>query len=60
MADEYRIREICGDWALDIPRPDLTGVLIFNSRVNAEWVKAILEHEDAHPNQAVPFHLTPR
>lgn len=59
MADEYRIREICGDWALDIPRPDLTGVLIFNSRVNAELVKAILVHEDAHPNQAVPFHLTP-
>lgn len=59
MADEYRIREICGDWALDIPRPDLTGVLIFNSRVNAELVKAILEHEDAHPNQAVPFHPTP-
>ena len=59
MTDEYKIREICGDWALDIPRPDLAGVLIFNSRVNADLVKAILEHEDAHPNQAVPFHLTP-
>ena len=58
MTNEYKIREICGDWGLDIPRPDLTGVLIFNSRSNAELVKAILEWEDAHPNKAVPFQST--
>lgn len=59
MTNKYKIREICGDWALDIPRPDLTGVLIFNSRSNAELVKAILDWEDAHPNKAVPFQSTP-
>ena len=58
MTNEYKIREICGDWGLDIPRPDLIGVLIFNSRSNAELVKAILEWEDAHPNEAVPFQST--
>lgn len=58
MTNKYKIREICGDWGLDIPRPDLTGVLIFNSRSNAELVKAILEWEDANPNKAVPFNPT--
>ena len=56
MTNKYKIREICGGWALDIPRPDLTGVLIFKSRSNAELVKAILEWEDAHPNEAVPYY----
>lgn len=55
MKKEYRIRELCGDWALDIPMDKTTVVLLFNSRVNAELVKAILEHEDAHPNKAVPY-----
>lgn len=55
MKKEYRIRELCGDWALDIPMEKTTVVLLFNSRVNAELVKAILEHEDAHPNKAVPY-----
>ena len=54
----YEIREICGDWALDIPpygSKDTEKTLLFNSRSNADLVKAILEWEDAHPNKAVPY-----
>lgn len=54
---QYQVREMVCDWALDIPLGDTTVVLHFNSRNNAELVKAILEHEDAHPNEAVPFIL---
>lgn len=53
--EKYKIREICGDWALDIHWGKKTIVLFFNSRNNAELVKSILEWEDAHPNQAVPY-----
>lgn len=53
--EKYKIREICGDWALDIPFPGAVVSIYFNSRVNAELVKAILIHEDAHPNEVVPF-----
>lgn len=56
--DKYEIREICGDWALDIKMGKTTVVLYFNSRNNAEMVKAILEWEDAYPNKAVPYSLT--
>lgn len=56
--DEYKIRETCGDWALDIRMGETTVVLYFNSRNNAELVKAILEWEDAHPNEAVPYKPT--
>lgn len=52
---KYRIREICGDWALDIPMENTIVTLFFNSQNNAKWVKAILEHEDAHKNEAVPY-----
>ncbi len=52
---KYKIREICGDWALDIPFPGSVLTIFFNSRVNAELVKKILIHEDEHPNEAVPF-----
>lgn len=58
----YEIREICGDWAIYEVRPDAEGeyteselVLILNSRSNAEYVKAILEHEAQNPNAAVPY-----
>lgn len=54
---QYQVREMVCDWALDIPLGDTTVVLYFNSRNNAELVKTILEHEDAHPNEAVPFSL---
>lgn len=53
--EKYRIREICGDWALDIPFPGSVVTIFFNSRTNAELVKKILIHEDAHPGEAVPF-----
>lgn len=53
--EKYKIREICGDWALDIPFPGSVFTIFFNSRLNAELVKTILIHEDAHPNEAVPF-----
>lgn len=58
---KYKIREICGDWALDIHWGMETITLFFNSRNNADLVKAILEWEDAHPNEAVPYKpaLTP-
>lgn len=56
--DKYGIRETCGDWALDIKMGETTVALYFNSRNNAEMVKAILEWEDAHPNAAVPYKPT--
>ena len=46
------------DWALDIPMGYTTFVLHFNSRNNAELVKAVLEWEDAHPNEAIPYQPT--
>lgn len=52
---EYKIRELCGDWALDIPMGNNIAVLYFNSRANAELVKNVLDWEDAHPNEAVPY-----
>ena len=55
---KYNIREICGDWALDIHWVKETITLFFNSRNNAELVKAILEWEDIHPNAAVPYKPT--
>lgn len=56
--DKYEIREICGDWALDIHWGVDTITLFFNSRNNAELVKSILEWEDSHPNEAVPYKPT--
>ena len=56
--NEYEIRAMVCDWALDIPMVDATFELYFNSRNNAEMVKAILEWEDAHPNKALPYSLT--
>lgn len=56
--NKYEIREICGDWALDIHWGKETITLFFNSRNNAELVKAVLEWEDAHPNAAVPYKPT--
>ncbi len=55
---KYEIREICGDWALDIHWGKETITLFFNSRNNAELVKSILEWEDAHPNAAVSYNPT--
>lgn len=49
------IREICGDWALDIfqyPEPAKPITIFFNSRQNALNVKRILEVDDSIPNAA--------
>ena len=54
---EYGIRVMVCDWALDIPMGDATFVLYFNSRNNAELVKAVLEWEYTHPNEAAPYQL---
>ena len=55
---EYQIRPMVCDWALDIPMGNTTFVLHFNSRNNAELVKAILEWEDSPPNEAIPYQPT--
>ena len=57
---KYEIREICGDWAIyEVRETETEGgercLLILNSRANAEYVKAILEHEARYPNAAVPY-----
>lgn len=56
MKEACKIAEVCGDYAVvrnDGYEPILPA--IFNSRANAEVVKAIMEHEAAHPNEAVPY-----
>ena len=46
------IREICGDWALDINFPFDVVTIYFNSRQNALNVKRILEVDGSIPNVA--------
>lgn len=46
------IREICGDWALDMHFPFETVTVYFNSRQNAENVKKIIETDKSIPNTA--------
>ena len=47
------VREICGDWALDIDNFNGGRITIyFNSRQNALSVKRILEVDDSIPNAA--------
>ena len=59
MARTYIISEICGDWALQIREPGHPHqFLYFNSENNADLVKSILEWEDAHQNEAVPYKPT--
>lgn len=50
---ELKIRDFCGDYALDIP--DYNGsnfTLYFNSKQNAEKVKRIIEIDGSKPNEA--------
>lgn len=50
---ELKIRDFCGDYALDIP--DYNGstlTLYFNSKQNAEKVKRIIEVDGSKPNEA--------
>ena len=63
MSRTYVIKEIAGDWALDIPLSDDGGAkvtLYFKSRNNAELVRDVLIWEDAHPNEAKPYDPTNR
>ena len=46
------IREICGDWALDMNFSFETITIYFNSRQNALNVKRILEVDNSIPNAA--------
>ena len=48
----YEIRDVVSDYGI---YEDGELKLILNSRSNAEYIKAILEHEDRHPNAAVPY-----
>lgn len=47
------VREICGDWALDMDNFNgYKATIFFNSRQNALNVKRILEVDDSIPNAA--------
>ncbi len=49
---DMEIREICGDYALDLKYPDETIVIYFNSYQNALNVKRIIEIDRSVPNAA--------
>ncbi len=53
MSKCSEIREVCGDYALDVEySKDLTFTMFFNSRRNAETVKRCIEVDDSVPNAA--------
>lgn len=53
MSKVLEIREICGDYALDVEySKDYTFTMFFNSRRNAETVKRCIEVDDSVPNVA--------
>lgn len=53
MDNKLKIREFCGDYALDIPFADgSVNTIYFNSRRNAETVKHIIEVDNSKPNKA--------
>ena len=50
---ELKIREVSGDYALDIPFADgSVNTIYFNSKQNAETVKHIIEVDGSKPNEA--------
>lgn len=49
---KYEIRDVVSDYGI---YRDGELLLILNSRSNAEYIKAILEHEERHPNAGVPY-----
>ena len=52
----FKIDEICGDYSLTIDYPSgEQQTLFFNNRQNAEFVKAVLQWEEKHPNESVPY-----
>lgn len=53
MSKVLDIREVCGDYALDVEySSDYTFTMFFNSRRNAETVKRCIEVDDSVPNVA--------
>lgn len=53
MDNKLKIREVCGDYALDIPFADgSVNTIYFNSKRNAETVKHIIEVDESKPNEA--------
>ena len=53
MSKVLEIREICGDYALEIEySKDYSFTMFFNSRRNAETVKRCVELDDSVPNVA--------
>lgn len=53
MSEVAEIREVCGDYAIDIEyAKDFTFTMFFNSRRNAETVKRCIEVDDSVPNVA--------
>ena len=53
MDNKLKIREMCGDYALDIPFADgSVNTIYFNSKRNAETVKRIIEVDGSKPNEA--------
>lgn len=50
---ELKIRDVCGDYALDIPDYNASNfTLYFNSKKNAENVKRIIEIDGSKPDEA--------
>lgn len=50
---ELKIREVSGDYALDIPFADgSVNTIYFNSKRNVETVKHIIEVDGSKPNEA--------
>lgn len=53
MDNKLKIREVCGDYALDIPFTDgSVNTIYFNSKRNAETVKHIIEVDGSNSNNA--------
>lgn len=53
MGNKLKIRDFCGDYALDIPFADgSVNTIYFNSKRNAETVKHIIEVDGSKPNGA--------
>lgn len=51
---ELKIRDFCGDYALDIPFADgSVNTIYFNSKRNAETVKHIIEVDESKPNEVI-------
>lgn len=58
MDNKLKIRDFCGDYALDIPFADgSVNTIYFNSKRNAETVKHIIEVDGSKPNEATVYDM---